>query len=158
MTDDPAPRPAEAAALLAQAEQVALVSRSDRVAWTLFAVGIGVLWGGFSFARQTLPGLGDAPWPYLAVAAVFAGLVLLLWWAIDGRSRTTPHIGWMTRMWPGPLPLLMYVPADLVVHNGGLDPTGPVVMACVALAAAMPCLAAAHRIWWNAWIPGRGER
>ncbi|MFE5307497.1 hypothetical protein [Isoptericola sp. NPDC056573] len=158
MTDDLAPRPAEAAALLEQAERTTLVGRVDRVVWTWVAVAVGALWGGFSLARWLLPGRTTEPVQYLVPLAVFVGFVVLLWRVADLRSRATPHIGWMTRMWPAPLPLLMYVPTDLVVHHAGLDPIRPVVVGLCAFLVALPCLAAAHRIWWDSWVPGRGTR
>lgn len=158
MTDDPAPRPAEAAALLEQAEQATLVRRTDRAVWTGVAVAVGVLWGGFSLARWSFPARTPEPVQYLVPLVVFVGLVVLLWRVADLRSRATPHLGWVSRMWPGPLPMLMYVLTDQVVRRAGLDTTNPVVMGCCALLVALPCLAAAHRIWWDSWIPGRGTR
>jgi len=158
MTDDPAPRSAEAAALLAQADQVTLVGRGDRAVWSLVAVAVGVLWGGFSVARWVIPDSTPTPVRFLFPLVVFVGLVLLLWRVADLRSRATPHIGWMTRMWPGPLPLLVYVLTDQVARHAGSDATSPVVVGCCALLVALPCLAAAHRIWWDSWVPRRSAR
>lgn len=158
MTDDPAPRPAEAAALLQQAEHITVVRRPDRRVWTLLAVAVGVLWGGFSTVRWAVPDSIPAPVRIVVPLIVFVGLVLLLGRMVDARTRATPHLGWMTRLWPGPLPFVMYVLTDLVVRHAGLDAADPAVVACSALAVALPCLAAAHRIWWGAWVPGRGDR
>ncbi len=158
MSDDPAPRPAEAAALLERAERATLVGRADRAVWTGVAVAVGALWAGFSLVRWLVLGRTAEPAPYLVTLVVFVGLVVLLWRVADLRSRATPHLGWMTRMWPGPLPVLMYGLTDQIVRRVGLDPADPVVVGGCALLVALPCLAAAHRLWWDSWIPGRGSR
>ncbi|MEU2202426.1 hypothetical protein [Isoptericola sp. NPDC019482] len=155
---DPAPRPAEAAALLEQAERVTVVERADRTVWTLFAVAVGVLWGGFSAARWAVPDSIPTPVRIVVPLVVFVGLVVLLWRLVDARTGAIPRLGWMTRLWPGPLPMVMYVLTDQVVRRAGLDPADPAVLGCCALLVALPCLAAAHRIWWDSWIPGRGDR
>jgi len=140
--------------LLAQATAVTPGTARDRHRHALALLGGGAVMAAVaSFGAL----IGGRPWSILwtlgswAVAVV---VILRIGTAVERRSRSTPR--GMARAssvasWAGFGVLVAGRPVLDLVSSGTPSAVGTVAFGVAVL---VPFALAAHRIWWDAWIPG----
>ncbi|MEL7974741.1 hypothetical protein AAG589_02665 [Isoptericola sp. F-RaC21] len=156
--DSPAVAPEQARALLVRAPGPALTARRDRRAHTL-----GVLGAGLAMAAMVLASslTRHQAWYLLALGAAMLGalgLVVLVEGLARRHSTAVPRgtaKAERVASWAGFGVLVVGRPVLDALAGDGPAPLGPALL--LSAAVALPFAAAAHRIWWGDWLPGRQQ-
>ncbi|WP_344250550.1 hypothetical protein [Isoptericola hypogeus] len=143
---------------LARAETVAPGTARDRRRHALGLLAAGVVMAAVACASALTRG----PWSILWTVGTWVGAVLVILWigkVVEHGSRTTPRgvaLAARAGSWIafGALVVGRTV-LDALSDDAPLPAAGVLLL---GLAVLLPLAAAAHRIWWDSWLPGRAGR